>query len=43
MQTEHYMFHVPGITPKSRAKICAQWGFFKPPAARAADRFNAVI
>ena len=25
MQTEHYLFHVLGITPKSRAKNCSQW------------------
>ena len=25
MRTEHYLFHVLGIAPKSRAKVCVQW------------------
>ena len=34
MRTEHYRpFDVLGITPKSRAKGCAQWRILKPPVA----------
>ena len=31
MQTEHYLFHVLGTTPYSRAKVCAQWRSLKLP------------
>ena len=29
MRTEHYLFHVLGIMPKSRAKVCMQWRILK--------------
>ena len=25
MRTEYYLFHVIGIAPRSRAKVCTQW------------------
>ena len=33
------------ITPKSRAKVCAQWRILKPPPGRllATDRSKAVV
>ena len=39
------LFHALGITPKSRANVCAQLRILehKPPVARAADRFRAAI
>ena len=47
MRTEHLLFFVVffvlGITPKSMAKVCAQWNILKPPVACAADRSKAVI
>ena len=33
MGTKHYLFHVLGITPKSRAKVCAQLRVLKPPGS----------
>ena len=35
MGTEHYLFHVLGIAPKSKANVCAQWrmSFSNPVAA----------
>ena len=45
MLTEHKLFLVLGIAPKSRAKICAQWRILKPPPGSllAIDRFKAVV
>ena len=38
------LFLVLGITPKSRAKVCAQWRILKPPGSLlATDRSKAVI
>ena len=36
-------FLVLRITPKSRAKVCAQWRILKPPVACATERSKAVI
>ena len=44
MRTEHKLFLVVRITPKSRAKVCAQWRILKPPGSLlATDRSNAVV
>ena len=44
MLTEHKLFLVLGIAPKSRAKVCAQWRIFKPPSSLlATDRSKAVV
>ena len=43
MQTQHYLFLVLGITPKSRAKVCTQWRILKPPGSLLTDRSKAVI
>ena len=38
------MFLVLRITPKSRAKVCAQWRILKPPGSLlATDRSKAVV
>ena len=38
------MFLVLGITPDSRAKVCALWRILKPPGSLlATDRFKAVV
>ena len=31
MRTEHHLFHVLGIAPYSRAKVCAQWKILESP------------
>ena len=33
MRTEHYLFHVLGITAKSRTKVCDQWMILKLPSS----------
>ena len=33
MRTKHYLFLVLWITPKSRAKVCAQLRILKPPGS----------
>ena len=44
MQTEHYLIHLQGITSKSRAKICAQWGIFKAPdSIKSVDHSKVAI
>ena len=44
MLIEHLLFLVLGIAPKSRAKVCAQWRFLKPPGSLlATDRSKAVV
>ena len=44
MITEHKLFLVLGIAPKSRAKVCAQWRILKPPGSLlATDRSKAVV
>ena len=44
MLTEHESFLVLRITPKSRAKVCAQWRILKPPGSLlATDRSKAVV
>ena len=42
MQTEHKLFLVLGITPKSTAKVFAQWKMSLSPLLLATDRFKAV-
>ena len=43
MRTEHELFLVLRITPKSRAKVCAQWRILKPRGSLlATDRSKAV-
>ena len=44
MRTEHVLFFVLRITPKSRVKVCAQWRILKPPGSLlATDRSKAVV
>ena len=45
MQTEHLLFLVLRITPKSRVKVCAQWRMsLSPPGSLlATDRSKAVV
>ena len=44
MRTEHLLFLVLRITPKSRAKVCAQWRILGPPGSLlAADLSKAVV
>ena len=44
MRTEHWLFLVLRITPKSRAKVCVQWRILKPPGSLlATDRSKAVV
>ena len=44
MRTEHKMFLVLRITPKSRGKVCAQRRILKPPGSLlATDRSKAVV
>ena len=44
MRTEHKLFIVLRITPKSRAKVCAQWRILKPPGSLlATGRSKAVV
>ena len=45
MRTEHLLFLVLRITPKSRARVCAQWRILKPPPPSSlltTDRSKAV-
>ena len=45
VQAEHWLFLVLWITPKSRAKVCAQWRMsLRPPGSLlATDRYKAVV
>ena len=44
MRTEHLLFLVLRITPKSRPKVCMQWRILKPPSILlATDRSKAVV
>ena len=44
MRTEHCLFLVLRITPKSKAKVCTQWRILKPPGSLlATDRSKAVV
>ena len=45
MLTEHQLFLVLGIAPKSRAKVCAQWmmSLSPPGSLLATDRSKAVV
>ena len=44
MRTEHYLFHVLGIAPKSRAKVSAQqWMMSFSPRLLATYRSKSVI
>ena len=44
MRTEHQLFLVLRITPKSRAKVCAQWRILKPPdSLLVTDLSKAVV
>ena len=38
MRTEHYLVHVLGITPKSRAKVCPQQRILQAPVAWGRER-----
>ena len=43
MRTQHKLFIVLRITPKSRAKVCTQWRMSLSPRLLATDRSKAVI
>ena len=44
MRTDHKLFLVLRITPKSSAKVCAQWRILVPRSGvLATDRFSAVV
>ena len=44
MRTNHLLFLVPRPTPKSRAKVCAQWRILNfPGSLLATDRSKAVV